>query len=233
MPLVKEVSAEVAAKLAEEAKAKQKKRLEREAKAKPDTPPKIAPITQGKMLNLPLRVNVHGLKLTLSCPKFGKAIQIQEDIFVKWPNLCLFSAVGSPKGKGLEPDAILSAWNANNMATWRIEQESAPDVTVPEPTPATADDLREALTAIVRSLDAFLPAVCDSVWALGSESPGLLWPRVEDKDAPEGVTYLDDVIRNQYHVAELCDLLRVLLDVMGGFPGDVSERFLVGADEAQ
>ncbi len=211
-----------AAKLAAAAEARQEKR-EARGKAVKEGAEVITPIAQSKMLNLPIDVDVHGLKLTLTCPKFGESLRIQEKIFSEWPSLVLYSASGNVKGKGLEPESLLDNWNMNLRAGWEAAKVDDPET--PEPPTVTVDDLQAALRQTVLSIDDALPAVCDCLSAFAATSAGIQWPK-SDVTLPPGKEWLDDAIKARFHVAELCDLLRILLDVMGGFPGDVSERFL-------
>jgi hypothetical protein len=226
MPLIEAEKASAdAANVATSRKARREKRQEARTGKASETAGKeaeITPLTEAQMLNLPGSCRVGSLSLVLTCPTIGRAARLQQRIYEEWPDILLFAFAADRSGKGIDPAGIAEVWTANRNA-------SAPEGEVPEP--VTLSDVREQLTDLSLTMSSALPGICNILWEVASETPGIAWPRPETQEGeetpppPAGYRWLDKALLDTMTIPLLVDLLRALLGCMGGFTGDVGDRF--------
>lgn len=205
-------------------------------------------------------VRVGSLTLRLRAPKSRPARRLHQMIWQSWPDLLLAAATSDEEGKGI--DAELTARTLTlyrNVLRQRLAEDD-PEVAALPQIEITAADVRRSCRDLTLEIGEeasergegeadFLSRICETLWPLASETPGLAWPRPPRPAAPtsspgemgsaeghaegapwtpappEGAQWLDDALAENLDLHEFADLLRAMLLAMGGFPGDVSDRF--------
>lgn len=190
-------------------------------------------------------VQVGSLTLRLRAPKSRAARRLHQQIWQSWPDLLLAAATADEDGQGI--DAELTARTLTlyrNVLRQRLAEDDPEVAALPE-IEITAAEVRRGCRDLTLEIGEeapergeadFLCRICETLWPLASETPGLAWPRPPrsadhpenepwNPAAPEGAQWLDDALAENLDIHEFADLLRAMLASMGGFPGDVSDRF--------
>ena len=216
-------------------------------------------------------VRVGSLTLRLRAPKSRPARRLHQMIWQSWPDLLLAAATSDEEGTGIDADLTARTLTLyRNVLRQRLAEDDPEVAALPE-IQITAADVRRSCRDLTLELGEdpaergegevdFLSRICETLWPLASETPGLAWPRPPrpapptsspeptgppgamspgemgsaeghaegapwTPAPPEGAQWLDDALAENLDLHEFADLLRAMLLAMGGFPGDVSDRF--------
>lgn len=196
-----------------------KTRRERRAKPSSATTPKVS-VSQNQMLGIGDRVRVGGLSLVLCAPTIREGAELDQKIYFEWPDLLVMAAMDRD-GRGIDPHQVADIWTINIQAA---SKESGEEVV-----PVTPLDVRSRMIELGTQIRTgmFTGIICDTLWKLAKSTPGLAWPRPEDEEAgpPTGTKWLDDALFESLTIPDLADLLRAMFAAMGGFTGDITDRF--------
>lgn len=196
--------------LSDAAKARLERTRRREEKARSGTARGEVALGQTSLLNLGETVPVCGLDLFLKPPAIKKVRALQSLVWTEWPDVIIYAALTKPAtGGGIDLAAVASL----QTSTRRREKPDAPEVTLQEvATEFTALGMEFGREVSEGDEDPLEP-ITEAVWRLASETPGL---------TREG---LQAAIEENITVPGMVDLLRLIFQTTGGFPGCMADRF--------
>lgn len=229
---------DAAAEAAESAKRRQSRREERaQNRAASASSDKAAPLSEAQMLNLARGFVVGPLIFRLTCPTIGRASQLQTEIYIGWPQIIVTAASADITGQGIDPGHVATTLTIARRNLYEQNKDSGDEdeEEMPPPAPVMERDIAGMLAQTNLGIEEFLPTICAHVWEMAKDTPGFAYPKPEPPadwegeewapTPPAGCLWLDDAIRQYLRTPDLADLLRALLQCMGGFPGSVVDRF--------
>ena len=171
-----------------------------------------------KLYGKPAPYPVGPLTLSIQALPVGRTGEFVARLLLLWPDALFHAAIGEQKlSREIDYARI-----ARDM-TQRRQSESEEGESVPA---LSAEEVMLAVSEVGYTLadPAVRRAITDLLYEVCRETPGIAWPRGEG-DAPEGTRWFDDFLFDTLTGEEMIYLTRAVFLGIGGFPGDVGDRF--------
>lgn len=175
-----------------------------------------------KLQGRPATYKIGPISLCVQALPAGKTGEFVARLLLIWPDVLFHAAIGDQKlMREIDYERI-----ARDM-TARREAEGAPGESL------TAESIMLAVAEVGYTLadPATRRAMADLLYEVCHETPGVAWPKPEPGEdenipaAPAGALWFDDFLFDALIGEEMVHLTRAVFLGIGGFPGDVADRF--------
>lgn len=169
-----------------------------------------------KLEGRPARYQVGPIELLIQALPAGKTGEYVARLLLVWPDALFHAAIGDQKlTREIDYVRIASDMSARRA----LEGDEAKPISAEEVMLAVSEVGYTLADPQVRRL------MTDMVFEVCKATPGIAWPREEGAEAPAGCVWLDEYLFDRLVGEEMVFLTRALFLGIGGFPGDVAERF--------
>lgn len=171
-----------------------------------------------KLYGKPAPYAIGPLTLFIQALPVGKTGEFVARLLLIWPDALFHAAIGDQKlAREIDYERIARDLSA------RRQNEAAEGEVVPA---LSAEQIMLSVAEVGYTLadPAARKAMTDLLYEICHETPGIAWPRGEGA-APAGNRWFDDFLFDTLTGEEMVYLTRAVFLGIGGFPGDVGDRF--------